>query len=218
MRQIGLAGPLLLTVLGCAGVLPSPYAGSQQPAGAFYANPAFLATANYECVWEHVVDVVDDYFPIQREEPVRLVGNVITEGRLESFPAVGATIFEPWQKDSAGAYERLESTLQSIRRRAVVRVVPSERGFWVDLAVFKELEDVAAPYAGTAGSATFYHDGSLTRVVNPVFEQEINEGWTPLGRDTALEQRMLQELLARFTPAGTPVTREKNAPSLLRGL
>ena len=42
-----------------------------------------------------------------------------------------------------------------MRRRAVVRVIPAQGGHWVDVAVFKELEDVVKPEHATAGAATF---------------------------------------------------------------
>ena len=197
MRQLVLIGTLLFAVSGCAA--GPPYAVPvEQAAPVSFANPTFLPCANHEYVWESLVDVVDDYFAIEQEEPVRLVGNVMTEGRLDTFPAVGSTFFEPWRHDSANPYEKLESTLQSIRRRALVRVIPADRGFWVDVAVFKELEDVKSPTGSTTGSATFRYNTTLTRVVGPVQEQEIHEGWIPLGRDTALEQRILEQLLARF--------------------
>lgn len=195
MRQLVLVAGLLVSLSGCQ---TGPGYGGRQLAPAFYANPTFLSVSNHECLWENVVDIVDDYFAIEREEPVRLVGNIVTEGRLDTFPAVGSTLFEPWRGDSADPYEKLESTLQSIRRRAVVRAIPAERGFWIDVAVFKELEDVVGADPASAGSATFRHNTTLTRVVNPVDQQEINDGWIPRGRDPALEQRILEQLLARM--------------------
>lgn len=157
-----------------------------------------LPGANPECVWETVVDVVDDYFEIDREEPVRVLDTVATEGRLDTFPTVGSTLFEPWRHDSVGAYQRLESTLQSIRRYARVRVLPGAQGFWVDVTVFKELEAVAQPENATTGAATFRNDSSLTRVEAPVGQQEVHAGWIPLGRDLALEHQILAEIQARF--------------------
>ena len=171
----------------------------------FHDNPMLLPVADAECAWETVVDVMDDYFKIEREEPVRIVGDILTEGRLDTYPKIAATILEPWHADSVGSQARIESTLQSIRRRAVVRVMPAEGGYWVDVAVFKELEDVRRPEHATAGAATLRYDGSLTRVVNPVGEQQINRGWIPQGRDTALEQRILGHLLARCGQAGLPM-------------
>jgi len=174
----------------CAGPTPTRVAACSQ-------NPVFLSDPHHERVWETVVDVVDDHFKIEREEPVRQIGSVLTEGRLDTFPKVGATLFEPWHRDSADAYERLESTLQSIRRHAEVKVTPDKGGYWVEVVVLKEVEDVMRPTQSSAGAATFRNDSSLTRVVSPAADQQINEGWIPLGRDPALEQRILAELHSR---------------------
>jgi hypothetical protein len=38
------------------------------------------------------VDAVDDYFRIEREERVRLIGGVLTEGRIDTFPITGSTV------------------------------------------------------------------------------------------------------------------------------
>jgi hypothetical protein len=196
MRRIFATGLFLAGLWGCAPSVPwiEPLG---PPVAIFHDNPVLLPIADPEQAWDRVVDVVDDYFRIEREEPVRLVGDTLTEGRIDTYPKVAATIFEPWDPDSAGWQARVESTLQSIRRRAVVRVMPTEGGYWVDVAVFKELEDVSRPEHATAGAATFRYDDSLTRVVNPVGQQEINVGWIPEGRDTAVEQRILGHLLAR---------------------
>jgi hypothetical protein len=84
----------------------------------------------------------------------------------------------------------------------VVSVVAlPEGGHFVDVAVYKELEDVLEPENASAGAATFRHDASLTRVVTPIGSQEINDGWIPKGRDTALEQRILGQLVARVEEA-----------------
>ena len=197
MRRFALVGLLLLSISSCAS---RPYwtPGSAMPMAAQYQNPSLIPTADHQAVWESVVDVVDDYFRIEREEPVRVCADIITEGRLDTFPEVGSTLLEPWRHDSANAYEKLESTLQSIRRRAAVRVMPAEHGYKVSVAVFKELENLAPPERATAGGATFRYDGSLNRVVDPIHQQPVEEGWIPMGRDLALEQRMLGQIMAKF--------------------
>ena len=105
-----------------------------------------------------MVDVVDDYFRIEHEEPVRMVGNMLTEGNITTVPEVSPTIFEPWRHDTVDPQQRIENTLQSMRRRAVVRVIPAQGGHWVEVQVFKELEDVVRPEHATAGAATFRYD------------------------------------------------------------
>ena len=195
-------GVLLLTGPGCTRYLDEPWPGYPEcPVAAVYENPALVPIADHELVWEAVVDVVDDNFQIEREEPVRQFGDVLTEGRLDTYPLVGSTILEPWHHDAVNAYEKVEGTLQSIRRGALVRVTPVQGGHWINVVVFKELEDVARPIQASAGSATFRYDNSLTRVVNPVSEQPVHEGWIPLGRDTALEQEILAQVQSRLVGA-----------------
>jgi hypothetical protein len=185
MRRVLLLLPLLAS--GCASVAPAPV-----------ANPLFVPVADRDVVYDQVVAVIDSEFEIEREERVRLEGNVLTEGRIDTFPQTGSTIFEPWLSDSADGYEKLEGTLQSIRRWSTVRVIPTGDGFLIDLAVFKELEDVRRPQMATAGAATLREDTSLVRLEEVVTDQPINRGWIPLGRDAVAEQRLLQEIHARL--------------------
>jgi hypothetical protein len=168
------------------------------------SNPLFISGTDHEFIWETVVDVVDDYFRVESE--LRPTGDGVTEGVMRTFPLIGATVFEPWHSDSANAYERLESTFQTIRRYSVVHVRPTQGGFWVDVAVFKELENNTRPLNSTASAATLLrYDTSPTRVVDPVGEQEGHAGWIPEGRDLALEQRILGQLQWRFSGNGNPV-------------
>jgi len=220
-RGIVLVLTLLLLVGGCMGPYCGPPGAGPAVPGALpaapvvvYDNPTLLPVADPRVAWETVVDVVDDYFEIDREDPVRVIGQTITEGRLDTFPQTGATLLEPWRHDSVGLGERLESTLQSIRRQATVRVMPTEGGYWVEVAVYKELEDVARPEHATAGAATFRYDETLRRVEQPVSARPIHEGWIPLGRDAALEQQILADLHARL---GATANRGCLGPALLPG-
>lgn len=167
------------------------------------ANPIYVPVTNQDWAWEQIVDVVDDYFRIERESRVQLVGNVVTEGRIDTFPQVGATLVEPHRPDSVGRYNRWESTFQTIRRRGLVRVIPEQGGYLIDLAVYKELEDVPYPENSTAGSATFRYDNSLSsRVNDEVSRTRLSEYWIPLGRDCDCEQQMLAEIQARLGGGG----------------
>ena len=182
-----------------------PEVPSVPPATApYYQNPALVPSCDHEFVWETIADVIDDYFKIEEEQPVRLVGQVVTEGRLTTFPEVGSTIFEPWRRDSVTRRDRIEATLQSIQRQAEVRVIPDQHGYLVEVIVIKRLEDLRQPEHASAGEATFRYDDSLTRVVDSLVEWDPTEGWIDQGRDPNLEQRILSEILARV---GTPMPR-----------
>lgn len=196
---------LLLAASGCAG---------RKVPCVVQPNPLPVPVADREFVWNQVIDVVDDYFTIEREERVQLLGDVETEGRIDTFPVIGATLLEPWRHDSVGGYERLESTLQTIRRFATVRVIPAGDSYLIDVAVFKDLEDLNRPEHAVASEALIRYDNSLTRIVEPVGAQRIVEGWIPLGRDPLLEQQMLAEIRARLGSLAAPVA--PVGPVLLR--
>ena len=162
------------------------------------ANPLFIPVGNQELAWEQIVDVVDDYFRVERESRVQTVGNVVTEGRIDTFPQVGATWLEPHLPDSDGWDNRWESTLQTIRRRAVLRVIPQQGGYMIDAVVNKELEDLPRPENSTAGASTFRHDNSLpSRLNESVSRTRFSKNWIPLGRDFMIEQLLLAEIRER---------------------
>jgi hypothetical protein len=160
-----------------------------------------IPPANRDFVWDQIVDVVDDYFEIDREERIRLVGDVLTTGRIDTVPLVSATELEPWRGDTVTPYDRAEATLQSMRRRAIVQVIPQSDGsYMVDVAVYKELEDVARPEFAPVGAATFRVDNSLQGYTEPTGPQRAPLGWISKGRDPALEQRILSKIKMRLVP------------------
>jgi hypothetical protein len=199
---LGLAALALVVCSGCA---PWRHFGKPPGGPRLIENPMFAPALDREFLWNQAVDAVDDYFRIEREERIRLVGGVLTEGRIETFPTIGSTIFEPWRKDSTPGYEKWHATLQSVRRRAMIRVIPVEGGYLLEVIVHKELEDLDKPEHATAGGATIRHDGTLVRQEGAPGRGSITLGWIPLGRDITLEQRMLADLRARLDLGGHPI-------------
>lgn len=183
-------------------------------------NAVVIPPLDAEFVWTKLVDVTDDYFKIHSEQRVVFAGGVPTEGRIETFPQTGATLLEPWRADSVGFRERLEATLQSIRRIGAVRMIPDPNGWRIEVTVDKELEYLSRPMRATTGGASFRNDDSLYRYGTPLptLGQQVgdqprpvaaptpNLGWIPLGRDPLLEQRILSRVLAKLgvTPVPQP--------------
>jgi hypothetical protein len=176
-----LAGP------GCAPFRPGPPTAAAQPA----SNTLFVPGSNDEALWERTVDVIHDYFDIARENKL--------DGVIETQAKVGATVFEPWHRDSVTARDRVESTLQSIRRRALVTIRRDPNGYLVNIQVFKELEDVPGLAANSPGAATFQTSNPLQRDLNLVVGQTAPSGWIVVGRDENLERSMLSALQREFS-------------------
>lgn len=167
----------------------------------FVPNPLELPPADDLFVWSQVVDAVDDYFRIAREQPVQNSNGILLDGRVETAYLVGASIFEPWRKDSTAGFERLQSTLQSIRRRAIVTVRPQGAGYALEVVVQKDLEDTDRTHYATESTAGVRHDGTLIRRTDAYDDSPQTLGWIPLGRDTALEQVLLRDIFGRITQA-----------------
>jgi len=171
-----------------------------------------------ELVWMQMVDVCDDYFKTEREQRVVFSNGVPAEGIITTYPQTGATLLEPWRGDSVGFRERLEATLQSIRRTASMRLMPDPSGWRIEAVVRKELENMPRPMLATTGGASFRNDDSLYRYGSPlqtlgqqvgdqprpVANPTVNIGWIDLGRDPLLEQKMLGKVLEKLGIAPLP--------------
>ena len=206
--QFGVQPETLPPPLGASPVIVGPGAppvpagpGEPVPLPAIPAPPSTITVPvmDDDVAWDQISDVVSDYFRISREQRARRGGDGWAEGRIETVPQDGATVLEPHRKDSVGRFNLLESTFQSIRRRACVRVVPDANGYLVEVVVEKELEDLPRPEKSTAGAATFRYDQSLpTNRLEEVSRTRQSCRWIPLGRDAALEQRILADIHARL--------------------
>lgn len=194
---------LALTALGLCGCRTFSETPVTNPLGhAEIANPLVVPMMDRWLVMEQVSDELDDYFKIYRDERIRLVDNVMTEGWIETHPKIGATAIEPWHEDSTPGFERLHATLQTVRRFAKVRVIPAGNAYQLDVKVYKELEDLAEPQHSTVSGRTLRHDSSLDIDLPEEFEvpQVIakNAGWIPMGRDFSLEQQILRNIQGRL--------------------
>ena len=184
---------LVCLAAGCA-ASPWSVPVQTQPASNPFLLPVVVSPQNTERTWERCVDVLHQYkFRIERENRAA--------GTIETSYKVGSGLLEPWHHDSAGFSQRLESTLQSIRRRVIVRVMPddADAGYLVGVEAFKEREDLAGPAANSPGGATFneYADGNED--LSDAVGQAGPSAWIPLGRDLTLEADVLQSLQLALT-------------------
>ncbi len=148
------------------------------------SNPLVVPSADFETVWNKTVAVVDKYFDIEKEN--RLARTIRTQ------PQMGATVLEPWALDAATTEDRVESTLQTIRRYAIVHIDPAPTGgYLVKVEVYKQLEDMPKPDRQPAGRAAFTNDFPVNRTRDIVGPVPAPLGWISRGRDPNLEQTIL---------------------------
>lgn len=144
-------------------------------------NPVIAPKSDFETVYNTSVQVVDEYFEIASEN--RLSRTIKTQ------PLMGATILEPWHGDSVGVGDRLESTLQTIRRFAIVQIDPApEGGYAIKVEVRKQMEDLIKPDRQAAGRAVFNNEIPVNRSRETIGPIPLPVGWIDRGRDAKLEQ------------------------------
>jgi hypothetical protein len=162
-------------------------------------NPMLIPMADRWYVMDQISDELDNYFRIYREERIGVVDSVMTEGWIETHPKIGGTILEPWKRDSTPGFEKAHATLQTVRRFAKARVIPTGNSYQIDLKVFKELEDVAQPLGAAVGGPLLRHDNTLDVDRDDPWVSQRNPGWIPMGRDFSLEQMILRNIQQRFS-------------------
>lgn len=180
------AALLCLAGLGCLSAPPMAMSGG--------ASTIQVSDQQRDSLWERAVVVLNrNHFQVARESKL--------EGVIETDYRGGSSLLEPWHPDSVGLENRLESTLQSIRRRVVVSMQSTGVGvMMVNVRVDKEIEDVPGLAANYEGGATFTDNDPLNRDLNQVVGQSSPSRWIPLGRDPLLERKLLAEIQGSAIP------------------
>jgi hypothetical protein len=195
MRQTLLwawTGAVLLLAGGCSSVPPLDNPTFLRPdAGPAVENPVYipLGPPAYNTVYEKTLDILVKYFEIKYENRYG--------GYIETYPRVEPGFERAIIAGSPGFCERLLATLQSVRHFAIVRIqVADDGGFWVDVKVYRELEDVPRPSHATAGAAVFRNDNTVERQFEVLEPSSGESNWIPIGEDVPLEQAILRQLKA----------------------
>jgi hypothetical protein len=186
------SGPVLLSAMicGCASgpLLDNPVVLRPDP-NINVENPLYipLGPPSYGIVFEKVLDVTTDYFEVSYANRY--------DGRIVTYPRIAPGLEQPWKPGSPDFGQRLEATLQTLRHRAEISVQPApDGGYFVQVDVYKELEDLPKPIRATAGSATFRDPITIERQFEVVDPTVFESNWIPLGHNVLLEQVILQRL------------------------
>lgn len=195
-----LVGTLGLGSSGCRLLenRPKLRKGDQAKVTSSIPNPMIVPMMDRWYLMDQISDELDDYFRIYREDRIRVIDGVMTEGFIETHPQIGGTLLEPWKKDSSPGFELNQSTLQTIRRYAKVRVIPFANSYQIELQVFKELEDLERPVGSPFSGPILRQYHSLGASTTQAPAQLTASGWIPQGRDFQLEQTILGNIQSRL--------------------
>lgn len=177
-----LIGALLASMMVC-GCLSGPPVN--RPVG---SSAVQISADQVDGMWERTISTLNRFhFRVARESKL--------EGVIETDYRAGSNLFEPWHHDSVGYASRLESTLQSIRRRVVVMFENTAPGIvTINVRVDKEIEDVPGLAANYEGGATFPESQPLQRDLDQVVGQSGPSRWLPKGTDPLLEAEILRHI------------------------
>ncbi|APZ93021.1 hypothetical protein [Fuerstiella marisgermanici] len=184
IRNTSLRLTLVTAVLMLGGCLSGPPAGNM-PQG---VSAIQVSADKQDLMWERAVAILNNYhFMVARESKI--------EGVIETEYRAGSNLFEPWHHDSVGYANRLESTVQSIRRKAIVTFQNSSPGLvTISVRVDKEIEDVPGLAANYEGGATFSESQLLDRNLDQVVGQAGASRWLHRGTDPALEAELMRQI------------------------
>jgi hypothetical protein len=158
-------------------------------------NPLWVppGPAAFPVVWEKTLDIVSDYFDIAFANRF--------DGRVETFPKIIPGLGQIWKPGTPDYYQRTLATFQSMQYRAIVLIsVADDGGYFIDVKVLKELEDLPVPSFATAGSASFRSFPTVERQYEVVDASLYDPNWIPIDRagrqmrDYALEQLILERI------------------------
>lgn len=194
MLRMILSAGLAFGLTGCvSGPLVENPAPIRLAAPMVCPNPGFLPQAQdkdaYARVFSRALDVASDYFDIDAPNTSRYAGIIRT------LPRIAPGIEQFWKPGSPDFYQRLLAFTQTIRHRCLIEITTGQDGgYFVEVKVFKELEDLPAPTRATAGEATYRLLPTVERQFTVVMEGQFDNGWIPIGRDGPLEQVILERI------------------------
>lgn len=190
------SGMILLLAAGCMSAPPveaplPPVAGMPAPPPNLLYVPQ-AGPEGYGMVFENVITAL-------KESGFDIVEANRYDGRIDTFPRVAPGVGRFFLPGSPVFSERVLATLQSYRHRASVKIYPADNGgFFVQVTVFRELEDLPRPVRTTAGAAFYQAQNNVDRVVEVIDPTLFESNWIPRGRDTSFEQLILQRVKARL--------------------
>jgi hypothetical protein len=194
LRTIWVAGALVIAA-GCTSTngslldqlgLSAPQLG--QPAEE--SNPLFvpLNKEEYGKVFEKVLHVLDNF-------GFDIVESNRADGRIETVPRVAPGLLLPLRPGSPDIHERAMSTLQTYRHRVTVLIQASAQGgYFIEVQVRKDLEDLPRPIKSTIGAAIFRLDNNVDRQLEVIEAADPGSGWVARGRDATVEQELLRRI------------------------
>lgn len=166
--------------------------GCQQPYQPDSPTFATSPGADFDALWDAALRVLRRRgFEPDRQDRA--------EGVIVTAPATTRQWFEFWRRDAVDAYSVLEASLHTIQRRVTVRIPRDPIGVDVQVEVLR-LMTPERQVTTASGGLNLFASAVPTTEGERVVRSADAIGWEPLGRDAALEQAILDQILRAAVP------------------
>lgn len=191
-------GLMVTLMVCCAGA-----AGCRSGAPAAYRSSATISvdaqSPSGEVLWEGIKDTLrGDHFTLDQ---VDRRGGVIT-----TRPELSRHFFEFWRRDARTFSDKLEASINPIRRWIEVRFDASGETGETALAVVVHKQRLSSPdrMFNSSGAAYQFFSETLPSTTGAPRVTAADERWLDLGRDAALEDYFLRKFEKLASAAGAP--------------
>lgn len=161
-----------------------------------------------DALWDATQDVLRRHgLPLDRVDRVA--------GVMTTFPVTSQHWFEVWRKDVATFRDVMESSMNPIRRWVAVTFAKDDNEAWTEVAVVVHKERLSSPdrQFNSSGSAYQYFSGNLPSTTGQFRVTTADDRWLDLGRDPAMEDRLLRRIIATEPSAETAPEQVSNSPA-----
>jgi len=117
-------------------------------------------------------------------------------GIITTLPEGSQHVFEFWRRDVATSYDFWEATINPIRRWVEVTVALDADRQWENVSAVVHKERLSSPdrQFNRSGAAMQFFGDNLPSTTGLVRVADTHDRWLDLGRDSALEDRLLAEM------------------------
>ncbi len=163
--------------------------GCSRPEQPETITAAPIADGSLASLWDSALSVL-------RKHDLRPVRQDRAMGLIETSATTSQQWGEVWRQDVAELYSLAHASLHTTQRKAVVRFIRGEPGWHVEVQVDVYRLSTPESQITTASSAIQAFSGVLpTTEGEAVPDPQAEHRWVHLGRDPAMEARLLRQIL-----------------------
>lgn len=120
-------------------------------------------------------------------------------GIITTFPVTSESFFEFWRHDVDSSYDRMESTLRTVRRTVTIRIDQDaeDSAAVLTVTVARDLFSTPERQFNSSAASLRVFSSALPGVAGEPRLSRADDYWIADGRDGAMERRLLERIIER---------------------